>query len=446
MEILQRLPRPPEPDLVFFAMPYGEKKLTDGQTHNFDELYEYYYAPVVERLNMRPDRADAMYGTVQGVLQSAWQGIERASLVVVDFSARSASVAMEFGWAMCLHKRMVALSASLEDIPTDVQGQVRPILYSFTTAGLGQMAKKLQEEIEETAKKPLEEIDFKLLDPQKKIAARAQVVSAEPDFLVVRDVQNPRRLGEMRKTDVDYLREVPLDMSRKFPVGALINGTFISEEDGTRFTQRAGQKNPWPDIVETFPPGHVFTSRVVNRANVGAFISIAHGVNSLIPRAEAEAAGLLNGSEVEVVIQRVDPDRQKAFLALANPTSPETGANPSAAPEVKDYPKAGERVTATVARIAQEEPSGSGGYILVALDDWSLPRPVILHRTRMSDSLRHAFDSHALKIEDRLTVEVLTVRPSVKHPGKITVEVCDIEAASGQPELHTSDGSKAQGA
>src|ERR1700677_407310 len=121
---------------VFFAMPYGTKRVTeDGEPFDFDSLYQKVFVRAAQECGMTPDRADHIFGTTIGTLDAVWDGIQRAEIVVVDFTIRSADVALEFGWAMALGKRMVVLTQNRDDIPTDIKGRIRPLVYSLGGAG-----------------------------------------------------------------------------------------------------------------------------------------------------------------------------------------------------------------------------------------------------------------------------------------------------------------------
>ncbi len=424
----------PNDEIVFFAMPYGRKPVSDGSEADFNDLYNTVYAPAVRSLGRTPERADEVYGTTQGVLEATWRAIQRAGVVVVDFTTRSPDVALEFGWAMCLHKRMIVLAENLEHVPTDVRGQLRPIRYSFDWAGISKMREELTEQLRQVLQEPAAEMTLKPLEGAE--PGRAVVEKVDRESIIVRDVRT-RRVAEMHKTDVDYRSEVPSDMTKRFREGMELDGTFITEPDGrTRFTQRAGQRNPWPDLQAAYPPGRVFSSRVVKVTTAGgAFVAVAHEVNGYIPPAEAHAAGLQVGQAVEVVVLSLDPERQRISLTLANRPAASRAPAPTGS-----YPQVGERLDGTVTRVEPER-DGRGGYLLVRLDDWPrLPRPAILHCSAMTPLLREAVNAGLVENGHQLTVEVIDV-----DPVRCRVQVRDVAvAAAPEPTAPPADGADSE--
>src|SRR3569833_2734148 len=148
----------PEPGIVFFAMPYGVKVLSNGQEFDFDEFYREECVPVVrEDCAMSPVRVDGSYGS-QGVLEAVWQAMQQADLVVVDFSGRSANVAFEFGWALLLGKRIVLLTQDAEDIPSDVRGLYRYITYSDKSRDMRRMREELALQLKAMREEAAEEM------------------------------------------------------------------------------------------------------------------------------------------------------------------------------------------------------------------------------------------------------------------------------------------------
>ncbi|GAA3745317.1 putative RNA-binding protein with RPS1 domain [Spinactinospora alkalitolerans] len=412
----------PDDKVVFFAMPYETKPISDGSRQDFQELYEHVYAPAAMDLGLTPRRADLIFGTGQGVLEAAWRGVQGAGVVVVDFSTRSADVALEFGWAMCLHKRVVVLAENLEDVPTDVRGLLRPIIYSFHGMGTSKMSRELKDQLRQALSEPASaEMTLKPLEGHAE-PSHAEIVAVDPECVIVRDLHN-RRIAEMRKDDVDYRREIPKDMTTRFKVGRELDGTIIMESDGRcRFSQRVGQRNPWANLKAEYPQGHVFTSRVVNRTQAGAFVAVAHNVNGYLPGADLQP-----GTEVEVVVINVDPDRQKIQLALAQQATVSASLSSS-----DDYPKVGERGPGTVCRIEV-----SRGFVLVELDGYP-GKKGLLHYSNMPPELWTAIQDGSVSLGHRLTLQVREVRPSVRNPANRefalqVVEHGEHARAAGEP-------------
>lgn len=125
-------------DYCFVLMPFGEVR--DLQT-----LYRDHVKAVVERLGLRCERADDIYD-VSGVMQSVWEGINRARLVVADLTERNANVFYELGIAHTLGKPVIMLSQSIDFVPFDLR-HLRCIVYAYTPRGAAQLEHKLERTI-----------------------------------------------------------------------------------------------------------------------------------------------------------------------------------------------------------------------------------------------------------------------------------------------------------
>ena len=111
---------PPEADKIMFAMPFDRKTLRTGEQFDFTAFYHDVCVPLVrDDCGLEPVRVDGIYGT-QGVLDTGWRAMQQAGIVVVDFTACSANVALEFGWALLLGKRVVLITQEPEDIVSNM--------------------------------------------------------------------------------------------------------------------------------------------------------------------------------------------------------------------------------------------------------------------------------------------------------------------------------------
>jgi hypothetical protein len=126
-------------DYCFVLMPFGNKR--DLQT-----IYHDHVKPVIERCGLRCERADDIYD-VTGVMQSVWEGINKARLVIADLTERNANVFYELGIAHTLGKPVIMLSQSIDFVPFDLR-HLRCIVYTYTPPG----AKKLEQALERTIK------------------------------------------------------------------------------------------------------------------------------------------------------------------------------------------------------------------------------------------------------------------------------------------------------
>ncbi|MGW3113748.1 hypothetical protein [Streptomyces sp. NPDC001091] len=437
MELTEMLARggAVDDDLVFFAMPYGERELPNGERADFDVLYERYFAEAVRSMGLTPERADFIPGTTESPLSAAWSGVDRAGVVVIDLSYPSTSVAMELGWAMCLHKRTIVIHHEGAVVPTNIRGQVRAIKYRCDMTGLPDMQEALRSAIEEARNQVAPEMDLRPRTGVRDVEAIAEVVWTAVDHIYVRDVQNELRTGVMRRNDIDYLDTLPDDMARRFREGTRIRGTFVTDENGTRFSQRHGVANPWPAFERDYPRGALVQASVSQVNRGGYFVELENGGRSRLSTVAAQAAGLDRGSEVRVRVLGVDPVRQRIDVGLADRPAtpgvvpfPAPGAEPTAVDRaVTPLPHPGERYDGTVANVFPDR-----GFVLVELDGWSeLGQPAFLHVSRMTRELRDRCTSAAIVPGERLSVEVLSAGPSPRHPDRYEVRLREVPAATG---------------
>jgi hypothetical protein len=378
----------PDEKAVFFAMPYGKKDVR-GATRDFDQLYDDAYDPAARACGLEPIRADHILDTLNGVMEAAWKGIQRAGTVIVDFTARSPDVALEFGWAICLGKRIIVLACNLDDVPTDFKGRLRPIEYSFDRTA--KVRTVLEQRIREIKGRPLTENTLKSLENAE--PGHVEVMATDRDFVIVRDM-GTGKVADMRKKDVDYLHEVPHDMGRKFKVGKQLDGTFVTESNGqAHFSQRAGQFDPWPEIESLYPAQTTFTGRVIKKTPHGVFVAVKHGVNGYAHTSEEENVSLEEGMEVSATVNSLERDRQRLTLVL----------NRGSVPPVRELPEVGEEYEGSVIKVAPEE-DGKGGFILVRLDE--LRKKAMIHVNEMSPQLRGDMNSGNLGIGISLRVKV----------------------------------------
>ncbi|MFI8454535.1 hypothetical protein [Kitasatospora sp. NPDC085464] len=420
-----------EEDMVFFAMPYGDKELPNGNTENFDDLYEGHFEDWIRNWDLRAERADKVAGTTESAMDVAWSGIDRAGIVVADLSVPSTSVAMELAWALCLRKRLVVIAHKGALVPSNALGQFRVVWYEWSVRGLFELRTSLQSEIEALRRQRREpEMDLRPYMPEDRQRARAKVEEAGEDHIRVRDVRNPRRIAEMHKRDVGYHETIPDQMSQRYHVGRDIPGFFVYRDNVLVFTQQEGE-DPWDTWERTYQRGSVFTARVHLVNNAGVWVELPGGGRSRLR--QHEAVGLKENDEVPVVIRWVDRVRQRIEIGAAN--QPATAAVPGPAPSLDDYPRPGERQGATVAVVNES-------FVLVRLDDHpELPTLALLHARRMSPSLREDLEAGRVTEGRRVVVDVEEVGPSRTKPGRTDIRVREVES-----ELPPESGTVAEAA
>jgi hypothetical protein len=424
---LARRDRDIEKNLIFFAMPYEERTMPDGKEIKFQDIYDCYFAEAAQEIGLTPTRADHNHATTESVLQAAWDGIDRAEVVVVDLSpvAReerntgeviwhvSTSVAMEMGWAMCLHKKIVVLHYKGSKLPTDLDGQVRAITYDSTPKGLSDLKKSLKASLEEELKQGLSEMDLRPREKLMDVEAIARVEWATVDHIFVRDVSNMERSAELRKADLSWEDPVPESMEKKFRVGTKVHGTFVTDNNGIRFSQRHRVDNPWPARDQAYPRGKVVSAEVTGVGGNGVFLELESGGNPRIPA--SRAVGVAVGDKIRVRIKGVDAEKRRIDVEIES-------SNQSPAPSpyaASEYPQRGENREGVIVATVVDR-----GYVLVEIEGYeNLPRPSMLHVNDMSEQLRSDVESGAITKGGRVAVEVKEVSPSHKNPGQYKVRL-----------------------
>ena len=387
-----------EPGNCFLAIPYGVKPTGTGETFDADAFHEKNTVQVVAECGMTAHRADSIYGPT-GVLDAVWRGIQKAEIVIVDFTGRSSNVLLEFAWAVMLGKRIIVVTQNATDIPSDVTGFYRYIRYSEKWDEVDEMKAELRRQLEALRQEPAEEKMLTAMVGGTTPAPGEVIAPLAEEFVTIRTLDG--RLATLSNSEVDYTRIVK-DMTRKFRVGERVEGAFVTDTKGSRYTLLAGQTNPWPKLAAEYPPGRQFTSEVQNIVEgAGAFVRVAYGINGRIPQSQLSAdQHIRRGSRLEVTVSKIDSDRRRIDVELHRVLTPLRPADPS------DLPPLGLHAWGEV-RVIKKSKNGSGGYLLVKLPGYD--RPGLLHQTDMSTELCKEFDADEFERGDEVYIEVISV-------------------------------------
>jgi len=435
----------PEPGRVFFAMPYGTKPTRDGEMFDFDDLYEKVFVRAVRQNKMVEGRADYIFGPTLGVLDAVWTGIQRAEVVVVDFTTRSADVALEFAWAMALGKRMVVLTQNREDLPADIRGIIRPLIYSMDGVGGVELMEELKQQLLEARDQVQTENILVPIDNDPSTALRpATVLKIDGDQAVVQTEERSPRFCVLSGHDVTYAR-IYRDMSKFCREGQRLNGAIVTDlNGGIRYSLLVNEVNPWPGILDNYPEGTSFRTRVGNFGDgIGAFAEVAGKVNGLILGTRNRRADLGAGTEVEVEVFKVEPENRQITLRLHKisvsplPVPPRNGNGHGqlAGQGVPvGYPAVGARLDGQVVKIVPEK-EHQGGYLLVKLDGPRQWPTAMLHCTKMTSDLRHDLNNGHVDLDEEISVEVVQVDPIRRR-----VYVKDLLDASEEVGQGRTDG------
>lgn len=244
-------------------------------------------------------------------------------------------MAIEFARAILLGKRIIILTQDEGDIPTDVRGLYRYIKYSEYFDDVEHMRQELSAQLEAIREEPSAE---KMLTPMINSTepAPARVIALDTEFITVRT--DDGRRGILANTDIAW-GQIIKDMTRRLTIGQQVNGAFVTDRKGIRYTLLAGQTNPWHKLIADYPPGTRLTSEVQTViAGVGAFVHVAHGVNGRISSSDLAAhPHLKRGHKVEVTVTKPDADRRHINLRLERALA----KHPSAVSPRPSFPRSG---------------------------------------------------------------------------------------------------------
>jgi small subunit ribosomal protein S1 len=398
----------PETGIIFTAAPFGIK---DG--FDFDVFYTNVIVPACADAGMKAIRADELYGKGD-ITETAWHGIQRASIVLVDFSAKSTNVAAEFALALVLGKRIVVLCQDEQDIPSDVRGHYKYIRYGVDYLSVERLKQELAKELPAILEQSSAEMMLMPMAPGGTTPVTGEVVVAEKEYVIV--VTDDRRKVVLNAADVDY-RYVVTDMAKKFPVGTRVQGAFEVDLTGeSKYTLTAGKTNPWPGLESQFPPGTEFTGRVDRIMNgMGVFVHVANGVNGLVPEHKLAGRKVHEGDKVEVAITSMDVERRRIGLRLDRVAANLRGGQliggelPSTQPTTAQ-PKVGEKVYAAVVK-AMPEADHKGGFIILETEE-DKPQRLFLHCTKMLPELREDLNAGKVQVDELIYVEIERVDAS----------------------------------
>ena len=92
-----------------------------------DGYYTKLIKPAVEALQYEVKRADEIY-SVQAIIDDIVNEIESSDFLIADVTGKNPNVNYELGYADALHKDVIIISQSMEDVPFDYKHR-RVILY-----------------------------------------------------------------------------------------------------------------------------------------------------------------------------------------------------------------------------------------------------------------------------------------------------------------------------
>lgn len=110
--------------VCFVIMPFREP---------INSYYKSIIVPAIIEAGLKPLRADEI--TEPGaIVQQIWTGIRAAKVCVADLTGQNSNVMYELGLAHALHKPVVSLVQSMDDVPFDLK-HLRQVVYGTQSVG-----------------------------------------------------------------------------------------------------------------------------------------------------------------------------------------------------------------------------------------------------------------------------------------------------------------------
>jgi hypothetical protein len=128
-----------ESDYCFVLMPFADVR-------DVQRVYSDHVQPVLERrLNLRCERADDIHD-ISGVMQSVWESINRARVIIAEMTERNPNVFYELGIAHTLGKPVVMITQSMEFVPFDLK-HLRCIVYDYKPGSINRFEDSLEKTV-----------------------------------------------------------------------------------------------------------------------------------------------------------------------------------------------------------------------------------------------------------------------------------------------------------
>ena len=129
-------PQPPPADQkidVFVLMPFKAK---------LEKVYSNHIKKMAEELGVRIRRADEICSP-KPFMGKVWDGICAAQLILADCTEKNPNVFYEIGMAHTVGKKVVLITRSVKDIPSDIK-HFDYISYTYDPVGVETLIEKLR--------------------------------------------------------------------------------------------------------------------------------------------------------------------------------------------------------------------------------------------------------------------------------------------------------------
>jgi hypothetical protein len=130
-----------DPKLVFVLMQFPDPKTrTEAHLVEMEKAYRDHLKPTLEKeFSLRVLRGDDIFDT-RGIMESIWDSLLEAKIVLADLTDRNPNVFYEVGLADVLGKEVIFLTQRMEDVPFDLRNR-RVIKYDTTYDGINKLKK-----------------------------------------------------------------------------------------------------------------------------------------------------------------------------------------------------------------------------------------------------------------------------------------------------------------
>jgi hypothetical protein len=126
-----------DPTRCFVVMPFGSEDLT--------VVYEDFVRPTITNCGLVCERGDDLFGS-NIVMDDIQHSIETARLIIADLTGKNANVFYEVGIAHALHKPVLLLAQSMNEVPFDLRHR-RVLVYEYSPRGCRKLENHLSESI-----------------------------------------------------------------------------------------------------------------------------------------------------------------------------------------------------------------------------------------------------------------------------------------------------------
>lgn len=131
---------------VFWLMPFPKDR-SASNLRSMEDVFQSLLRPSIEKeFSVSVVRADDIFD-VGEIMQSIWEKIVLADVLVADLTDRNPNVFYEVGLADALNKEVILLSQSIEDVPFDLRAR-RVLIYTVNYPGPDKLRKELLKTLE----------------------------------------------------------------------------------------------------------------------------------------------------------------------------------------------------------------------------------------------------------------------------------------------------------